>query len=153
MIRRDSSLESGARAGGVMRVPVSFVLATGEVLLRCETHLPMAHIGESVSLAEPGADGRRYRIQDVTWRYHAPTPQPEEVEESQKKLKFIVGRMENAIANHEFEKARFYSDEERKERDNLRSLREKYHLTELPVSGSEQSQPLREIVITLIAEA
>jgi len=33
--------------------------------------------------------------------------------------------MENAIANHEFEKARFYSDEERKERENLRALREK----------------------------
>ena len=38
--------------------------------------------------------------------------------------------MENAIANHEFEKARFYSDEERKERENLRALREKYHLDE-----------------------
>ena len=36
--------------------------------------------------------------------------------------------MENAIANHEFEKARFYSDEERKERENLRQLREKYNL-------------------------
>jgi ATP-dependent Clp protease ATP-binding subunit ClpC len=36
--------------------------------------------------------------------------------------------MENAIANHEFEKARFYSDEERKERENLRLLREKYNL-------------------------
>jgi ATP-dependent Clp protease ATP-binding subunit ClpC len=36
--------------------------------------------------------------------------------------------MENAIANHEFEKARFYSDEERKERENLRALRDKYHL-------------------------
>ena len=46
----------------------------------------------------------------------------------QKRIKFIVHRMENAIANHEFEKARFYSDEERKERENLRSLREKYNL-------------------------
>jgi ATP-dependent Clp protease ATP-binding subunit ClpC len=36
--------------------------------------------------------------------------------------------MENAIANHEFEKARFYSDEERKERENLRQLRERYNL-------------------------
>ena len=39
-----------------------------------------------------------------------------------------VHRMENAIANHEFEKARFYSDEERKERENMRQLREKYNL-------------------------
>ena len=36
--------------------------------------------------------------------------------------------MENAIANHEFEKARFYSDEERKERENLRALRGRYNL-------------------------
>jgi ATP-dependent Clp protease ATP-binding subunit ClpC len=46
----------------------------------------------------------------------------------QKRIKFIVHRMDSAIANHEFEKARFYSDEERKERENLRALRDKYHL-------------------------
>jgi ATP-dependent Clp protease ATP-binding subunit ClpC len=56
------------------------------------------------------------------------TSLPEEITEVQKRIKFIVNRMENAIANHEFEKARFYSDEERKERENLRALREKYHL-------------------------
>src|SRR5882757_3879735 len=56
------------------------------------------------------------------------TSLPEEITEVQKRLKFIVHRMENAVANHEFEKARFYSDEERKERENLRILREKYHL-------------------------
>src|SRR5690349_10004868 len=53
---------------------------------------------------------------------------PEEVSEVQKRVKFITHRMESAIAAHEFEKARFYSDEERKERENLRGLREKYHL-------------------------
>ena len=58
------------------------------------------------------------------------TSLPEDITEVQKRIKFIVHRMENAIANHEFEKARFYSDEERKERDNLRTLREKYHLDE-----------------------
>src|SRR6202158_4625420 len=58
------------------------------------------------------------------------TTLPEELTEVQKRIKFIVHRMENAIANHEFEKARFYSDEERKERENLRALREKYHLDE-----------------------
>jgi ATP-dependent Clp protease ATP-binding subunit ClpC len=58
------------------------------------------------------------------------TALPEEITEVQKRIKFIVHRMENAIANHEFEKARFYSDEERKERENLRALREKYHLDE-----------------------
>ncbi|MFC6644124.1 ATP-dependent Clp protease ATP-binding subunit [Granulicella cerasi] len=58
------------------------------------------------------------------------TTLPEELTEVQKRIKFIVHRMESAIANHEFEKARFYSDEERKERENLRELREKYHLDE-----------------------
>ena len=58
------------------------------------------------------------------------TSLPDEITEVQKRIKFIVHRMENAIANHEFEMARFYSDEERKERDNLRALREKYHLDE-----------------------
>src|SRR6202140_563516 len=56
------------------------------------------------------------------------TTLPGEVADIQKRIKFIVHRMENAIANHEFEKARFYSDEERKERENLRVLREKYNL-------------------------
>src|SRR5438552_233928 len=56
------------------------------------------------------------------------TTLPGEVADIQKSIKFIVHRMENAIANQEFEKARFYSDEERKERENLRVLREKYNL-------------------------
>ncbi|MGE5486723.1 MAG: ATP-dependent Clp protease ATP-binding subunit [bacterium] len=56
------------------------------------------------------------------------TTLPAEVAEIHKRIKFIVHRMETAIANHEFEKARFYSDEERKERENLRQLRERYNL-------------------------
>jgi ATP-dependent Clp protease ATP-binding subunit ClpC len=56
------------------------------------------------------------------------TTLPADLADIQKRIKFIVHRMENAIANHEFEKARFYSDEERKERENMRQLREKYNL-------------------------
>src|SRR6204780_751595 len=56
------------------------------------------------------------------------TTPPSDLADIQKRIKFIVHRMENAIANHEFEKARFYSDEERKERENMRQLREKYNL-------------------------
>jgi len=37
------------------------------------------------------------------------TSLPEEITEVQKRIKFIVHRMDSAIANHEFEKARFYS--------------------------------------------
>ena len=57
---------------------------------------------------------------------------PEEVVEVQKRIRFIVQRMEASIANHEFEKARFYSQEERKERDNLKQVREKYKLDDTP---------------------
>ena len=57
---------------------------------------------------------------------------PEEVVEVQKRIRFIVQRIEASIANHEFEKARFYSQEERKERDNLKQLREKYKLDHNP---------------------
>ena len=55
-------------------------------------------------------------------------PLPEEIVEIRKKMKLIRQRMENAIQNHEFEKARFYSDEERKERENLRALEEKHKI-------------------------
>jgi ATP-dependent Clp protease ATP-binding subunit ClpC len=55
---------------------------------------------------------------------------PEEVIEAEKRLKFVVRRMKNAVGNHEFEKARFYSEEERKAREELRQLRAKYNLGE-----------------------
>ena len=60
------------------------------------------------------------------------TTPAEKLAQSQKRIDFFVQRMESAIANHEFEKARFYSDEERKERENLRSLREQFNLEEPP---------------------
>jgi len=57
---------------------------------------------------------------------------PDEVVEAEKRIKFVSSRLESAVANHEFEKARFYSDEERKEKENLRVLREKHHLSDSP---------------------
>jgi cell pole-organizing protein PopZ len=59
-------------------------------------------------------------------------PPAEQLAQIRDRIDFIVERMEHAIANHEFEKARFYSDEERKERENLRSLREQFNLEEPP---------------------
>jgi ATP-dependent Clp protease ATP-binding subunit ClpC len=55
---------------------------------------------------------------------------PAEVIEVQKRIRFIMQRMDSAIASHEFEKARFYSDEEKKERENLRVLHERHHVDE-----------------------
>ena len=51
---------------------------------------------------------------------------PAEVMEAQKHVKLILSQMEHAIANHQFEKARFYSEEELKARENLRLLQRKY---------------------------
>src|SRR5690242_9724813 len=70
---------------------------------------------------------------------------PEEMTDVQKRIKFVVHRMENAIANHEFEKARFYSDEERKERENLRLLREKYNIDETAM-GVVSREDIEEVV-------
>jgi ATP-dependent Clp protease ATP-binding subunit ClpC len=73
------------------------------------------------------------------------TSLPEEITEVQKRIKFVVHRMDSAIANHEFEKARFYSDEERKERDNLRALRDKYHLDDA-ASGIVTREDIEDVV-------
>lgn len=42
-----------------------------------------------------------------------------------RKVRFAVVRMENAIANQDFEKARFHSDEERRAREQLEVFRER----------------------------
>ncbi len=63
-----------------------------------------------------------------------------EMAEVQKRIRFIVQRMENAIANHEFEKARFYSDEERKEREKLRVLSEAHRPADAPASVVGRSE-------------
>jgi len=90
-------------------------------ILYAERYLPDRHLpGKAVEVLD--AAGTRVKLRQA--------PVPAEMAEVQKRIKFIVHRMENAIANHEFEKARFYSDEERKGRENLRALREKYHLPE-----------------------
>ncbi len=52
--------------------------------------------------------------------------------EIQKRIDAVVEAMEHAIANHQFEKARFYSEEENKERENLRLLREQFNWEEPP---------------------
>src|SRR6201981_1043410 len=70
---------------------------------------------------------------------------PEEVGEVQKRVKFITHRMETAIANHEFEKARFYSEEERKEKEHLRALREKLKIDESS-TGVVTREDIEEVV-------
>jgi ATP-dependent Clp protease ATP-binding subunit ClpC len=70
---------------------------------------------------------------------------PDEVAEVQKRVKFITHRMETAIANHEFEKARFYSEEERKEKENLRQVRDRLKLDE-STAGVVTREDIEEVV-------
>jgi hypothetical protein len=53
---------------------------------------------------------------------------PDEVVEAEARIGFLLGRMVDAISDQEFEKARFYSDEEGKERERLRLLRARYNI-------------------------
>jgi len=55
---------------------------------------------------------------------------PKEMTEIQKKIKVIVSHMESAISNHEFEKAEIYKNEERLALESLRSVKEKFNLTD-----------------------
>jgi hypothetical protein len=55
----------------------------------------------------------------------APGDAPDEVIEAQRQIDFCLGRMKHAIATHDFEGARFYSNEDLKARESLRMLREK----------------------------
>lgn len=54
----------------------------------------------------------------------------EELAQIQNRLFFIGERMEHAIARHQFGEARLCAEEEKKERENLRRLREEFHLEE-----------------------
>ena len=65
--------------------------------------------------------------------------------EIHKRIKFIVNRMESAIANDEFEKARFYSDEERNEREKLRRLQKQQGMDQA-VMATVSKDDIEEVV-------
>ncbi|HET6169051.1 MAG TPA: ATP-dependent Clp protease ATP-binding subunit ClpC, partial [Terracidiphilus sp.] len=65
----------------------------------------------------------------VRLKRQQPTP-PDEVMEINKRIQFIAQRLDSAIVNHESEKAKFYGDEEKKERENLRAVRDKHQVGE-----------------------
>jgi hypothetical protein len=57
---------------------------------------------------------------------------PDELEEAQNLVTATLRRMEFAIAHHQFEQARFFSNEERKARENVRRLLEKRNREQPP---------------------
>ncbi len=62
---------------------------------------------------------------------------PEELTEARKRLKFISARHESAVENNEFEKARFYADELRGQREALAQLHVKHHIPDRQVVAKE----------------
>ncbi len=58
---------------------------------------------------------------------------PKEMTEVQKRIKTVVGRMETALSDHDFEKAEIYRNEERIELENLRMLKEKFNVDDATI--------------------
>ena len=55
---------------------------------------------------------------------------PLEIVQAQRRLQANLRRMEYAIAHHQFPRARFFSEVDRREREQIRQLREKHGLAE-----------------------
>ncbi len=98
---RDDALSSAVACAGVW-VP--------------DRHLP----GKAVDLMDEAGSAVRMRELKL----------PQEIVDVQKRIRFILKRVEAALGNHEFAIARFHSEEERKERENLRLLQRKYQKEE-----------------------
>jgi ATP-dependent Clp protease ATP-binding subunit ClpC len=101
-----------------------------------EEALEFAAYSSAEYLPGSGTPGKAFELLDaagsmVKLRQAPPTG---EIADAEKLIKLIVDRIEKAIANHEFEKARYYSEEERKQREILGALRET-----LPVDDSSSA--------------
>jgi ATP-dependent Clp protease ATP-binding subunit ClpC len=70
---------------------------------------------------------------------------PAEMVNVQRRIKSVVQRMQDAIAKHEFEQARSYSEEERSGREELQQLREKYNVDER-ARGTVTRQDIEEVL-------
>lgn len=70
--------------------------------------------------------------------------EPREMLEIRRRIRLLTRQIENAIANHEFEKASFFGDEERKERRSLQQLSEQ--LKQSPPNNSVTAEDLVEAV-------
>ena len=81
-------------------------------------------------------DLRRMRpagvARSVWFRDAAPSDSaaPDEVADAQRRVALCIQRMEYAIANHDFQGARYYSNEDLKARASLRELKAKYGIAE-----------------------
>jgi ATP-dependent Clp protease ATP-binding subunit ClpC len=64
----------------------------------------------------------------------------------QRRIKFIVARMESAISSKDFEKAEHYKNQEQLERENLRHVREKFNISETTSMGVVTKSDIEDVV-------
>jgi hypothetical protein len=76
----------------------------------------------------PVLDLRKMRPPDVSREVYVAAV--DEVLAAQRRVAFTLDRMQRAIARNDFSKARFYSDEDHKARENLKLVRRKYRVPE-----------------------
>jgi hypothetical protein len=76
----------------------------------------IAGAAEAWLAAQPAAEVRTARTSYL----------PQELLDAQQRVDANIAAMVHAIANHQFERARALSNQEREARENLRALREKY---------------------------
>jgi ATP-dependent Clp protease ATP-binding subunit ClpA len=97
-------------------------------------------ISKQLLHSETAVESIRKQVESNNERPKGESGSPQEqMVELRKHIRFIVQGMENAIANHEFEKARFYSDEERIKRGAMRRLMEQYGADAFPAEESSSS--------------
>jgi hypothetical protein len=73
-----------------------------------------------------GAAGAWFHRNTVPATTPSESGRPKDLVEAEQRINWNIARMVHAIANHQFERARMHSDQERLARENLRVLREKY---------------------------
>src|SRR3954465_4138298 len=71
---------------------------------------------------------------------------PSEMTDIQRRIKFIVARMESAISSKDFEKAEHYKNQEQLERENLRNVREKFNISETTSMGVVTKSDIEDVV-------
>jgi ATP-dependent Clp protease ATP-binding subunit ClpC len=71
---------------------------------------------------------------------------PSEVTDIQRRLKFLAQRLESAISSKDFEKAEHYKNQEQLERESLRSVRDKYNITETASMGLVTKADIEDVV-------
>jgi hypothetical protein len=133
----DEMVYAFTEAAGEKRGPAYLRFALGEF-----TGLVIGAGSEWIAKfsTDPSIRGRtlpdrvKMRPTGVPWETHYAAAftgaRPDEIVEAQRRREALVGRMVHAIANHDFEGARTYSNLERDARETLRVLREKHGVVE-----------------------